>query len=86
MFSSQNIWIFIAFKYFIEYCSNHSVSHVCRISNEFLRRFPPRNCVTIFVIKEYGRGASTYTHGLYVCEGLIDGVAFVVKRKKSKIT
>ena len=42
--------------------------------------------MAIFVIKEYRRGASTYTHGLYVCEGLTDGVAFVVKCKKSKIT
>ena len=42
--------------------------------------------LSIFVIKEYGRGASTYTHGLYVCEGLTNGVAFVVKCKTSKIT
>ena len=70
---------------FIEYCSNHTVSHVCSISNEFLKRFPPKNCVAVFVIKEYRRGVSTNMLGLYLCEDLTDGVAFVVKLKKSKI-
>ena len=42
--------------------------------------------MALFVIKEYGRGASTHKYGLYVCECLTDGVAFVVKCKKSKIT
>jgi hypothetical protein len=42
--------------------------------------------VAILVIKEHRRGASTYTHGLYVCEGLTEGIAFVVECKKSKIT
>ena len=41
--------------------------------------------MAVFVIKECGRGVSTNTHGLHVCEGLTDGVAFVVKCKKSKI-
>ena len=59
---------------------------VCSISNEFLKRFPPRNCVAVFVINIYGRGVLTNIHGSYVCEGLTDGVAFVVKRKKYKIT
>ena len=27
-----------------------------------------RNCVVLFVIKEYGRGTSTNTHGLYVVQ------------------
>jgi hypothetical protein len=60
--------------------------HICNIPNEFLESFLPRNCVAVFVIKEYGRGVSANIHGLYVCEGLTDGVAFVVKREKSKIT
>ena len=38
------------------------------------------------VAKDYGRGTSIYTHGLHICEGLTDGVMFVVKCKKSKIT
>ena len=51
----------------------------------FSRDAPPRNRVAVFVIKEYGRGVSTNIHGLYVCEGLTEGIAFVVKCKKSKI-
>jgi hypothetical protein len=58
-----------------------TVSHVCNIPNQFCKRFPPRNCVAVFVVKEYGRGVSTNMHGLYVCAELTDGVAFVVKRK-----
>jgi hypothetical protein len=42
--------------------------------------------VVVFVVMEYGGGVSTYINGLDVCESLTDGVAFVVKRKKSKIT
>ena len=63
-----------------------TVSHICSIPNQFRKRFPPRNCVTVFVVKEYGRGVSTNMHGLYVCAELTDGVSFVVKCKKSKIT
>ena len=43
-----------------------TVSHICSIPNQFRKRFPPRNCVTVFVVKEYGRGVSTNIHGLYV--------------------
>ena len=42
--------------------------------------------MAVFVIKEYGRVVSANIHGLYVCEGLTNGVAFVVKCKTSKIT
>jgi hypothetical protein len=38
--------------------------------------------VAVFVIEEYGRGVSTYIDGLYVCEGLTDRVAFVMRCKK----
>ena len=62
------------FKYFIEYCSNHSISHFCNIPNKFLKNFPTRNSVAVFVIKEYRGGVSANIHGLYVCEGLTDGV------------
>ena len=42
--------------------------------------------MAVFVINIYGRGVLTNIHGLYVCEGLTDGVTFVVKCKKYKIT
>ena len=48
-------------------------------------KFLPRNCVALLFLKEYARCVSTNIHGLYVCEGLTEGIAFVVKCKKSKI-
>ena len=49
-------------------------------------RFLARNCVAVFVIKENGRGVSTFIFTWIKCfDGLTDRVAFVVKYKKSKI-
>ena len=49
-------------------------------------RILPWNCVVVFGVKEYGRGVSTYiSTWIICCDGLTDGVAFVVKCKKSKI-
>ena len=74
-------------KKFIEYCSNHTVSYICSIPIEFLKRFLTRNCVVVFVSKEYGIGVSTYiSTWIICCDGLTGGIAFVVKHKKSKIT
>ena len=70
VFESKYIHIYFVELVHIEYCSNHSVSHICSISKVFLKRFPTRSCVALFIIKVYGRDASTYTHGLYLVQAL----------------
>ena len=58
----------------------------CTIPNESLNKFLPRNWLAVFAIKEYGSGVSAFisTWTIY-CDGLTDGVAFVVVRNMSKI-
>ena len=64
-----------------------STHHRTYFPNKFFMRFLPRNWVTVFVIKEYGGGVSTFISAcISCCDGLREGVAFVVKCKKSKIT
>ena len=43
--------------------------------------------MTVFVIKEYGRGVSIYLSTCIICcDGPTDGVAFAAKCKKSRVT
>ena len=58
--------MYIGFKLFIEYCSHHTISNIYSIPNLFRKRFPPRDCVAVFVIKRYASGISTFTRELYV--------------------